>query len=192
MLLGFGAVVRWSKITLICPSTQPTGRFMFILSISGSPKSCWFLSGKIQTMNGRNNWIYFTGIVIIGLLLTGAVIVIVQIPAIHERLTWRLEVASTYLRSAVQPAGALPTALATEPPVQTDTPLPSTTPAQIATATPTAILSPTPTFSPTPIPGRVVLEPPEYEKQKPNDCGPATLTHVPAVLWLEGRPNHHL
>ena len=125
-------------------------------------------------MNGRKNWSNFTGIVIIGLLLTGAVFVIVQIPSIHERLTWRLEVASTYLRSAVQPAGALPTALPTAPANQTETPSPTATPAQIATATATAAFSPTPTSSPTPIPGRVVLDPPEYEKQKPNNCGPAT------------------
>jgi tetratricopeptide (TPR) repeat protein len=127
-------------------------------------------------MNGRNNWIYFTGIMIIGLVLTGAIIVLLQIPAVHERLAWRLEVASTYLRSAVQPAGELPTALAHVSPVQTGTPSPSITPTQIATATPTAVISPTPTFSPTPIPGRVVLDPPEYEKQKPNNCGPATFT----------------
>jgi tetratricopeptide (TPR) repeat protein len=127
-------------------------------------------------MNGRKSWFKFTGIVIIGLFLTVLVIVILQIPAIQERLTWRLEVASTYLRSAVQPAGALPTALPTAPSIRTDAPLPSATPTQPATATPTTAFSPTPTFSPTPIPNRVVLDPPGYEKQKPNNCGPATFT----------------
>lgn len=118
----------------------------------------------------------------LGILLGGAGIlilglVLVQLPPIRSRLAWRVDVAATYLRSLVQPAGKLPTAAAitAQTPFATLTPAPSRTPAASLTPSATPLLSPTPTLTPTPIPAQVVLPAPAWEEQGPNNCGAATL-----------------
>lgn len=110
--------------------------------------------------------------------LVVAAVLIYQIPAVKARLEWRVEVAEAYLRGVFNPAGNLPTPL----PNITNTPGPTAAPT--ATATPTitptqVVLSPTPvppTLTPTPIPGAVTLAASYWEKQGPNNCGPATLS----------------
>ena len=57
----------------------------------------------------RRNW-RSTLPVAAGLLLI-ALLVVTQIPEVKSRLTWRYEVAATYLRGIVQPVQALPTAM---------------------------------------------------------------------------------
>jgi hypothetical protein len=101
-----------------------------------------------------------------------------QLPPINRRLSWRLEVAQTYLYSLTNPAGAIPTPL----PQPTATSGPTPTPAPTATPLPTRPAptqdpGPTPTLSPTPtaIPGSVQLTSPRFEKQDMNNCGPASL-----------------
>ena len=66
--------------------------------------------------------------------------------------------------------------------------LPTATVTQVATAASTGTLMPTatqaPTLPPTPIPAHVELPAPAYEKQDPNNCGPATLTmHLRFYGW---------
>jgi tetratricopeptide (TPR) repeat protein len=103
-----------------------------------------------------------------------------QFPPIHERLFWRVELARTYVRGIIYPAGPVPTPLAqlsaTPEPVLTATPTPTftLTPVLSPTITPT-VPSPTPLPSPTAIPPAVELPAPEYIKQTINNCGPATL-----------------
>ena len=103
-----------------------------------------------------------------------------QIPPIHERLFWRVELARTYVRGIIYPAGPVPTPLAqlsaTPGPVLTATPTPTVTltPVLSPTITPT-VPSPTPLPSPTAIPAAAELPAPEYIKQTINNCGPATL-----------------
>jgi tetratricopeptide (TPR) repeat protein len=117
-------------------------------------------------------------LIIPALLLLGWVVY--QIPTVHQRLSWRVDLAQTYLRGVIHPAGPIPTPLAqiTQTPGITQTP----------TATPTH-LPPTPTVpgptetplpSPTPIPASASLAAPAYVYQDPNNCGPASL-----AMYLE-------
>lgn len=103
-----------------------------------------------------------------------------QLPPIRQRLSWRIDIALTYLRVALNPVNQMPAPLAESAFTSTPTslPLPTATPdTALASPTPTRVLpSPTPTPSPTPLPGAVALNQPEYEKQGPNNCGPATLS----------------
>jgi tetratricopeptide (TPR) repeat protein len=101
-----------------------------------------------------------------------------QVPSVQSRLAWRFDRAVTFARAMVNPAGELPTALPqpqvaiTRQPTTTPTSRPETPePTVVETTGP----SPTPTPSPTPIPSAVSLEPPKWEKQDANNCGPASL-----------------
>ena len=110
-------------------------------------------------------------------LLIFDLLIAYQIPSIHDRLAWRLDVYGAEVRRflfsqpdtlptpdprAVESARATLSALA---------PTPSAT-AQATAAAPTPL--PSPTFAP--LPAAVVLDPPRYEKQLFNNCGPATLS----------------
>ena len=111
-----------------------------------------------------------------------------QFPGVQNRLSWRVEIAKTYLRGVFQPVQPLPTALPlAQVSVSTLTPTPTLPSAATATldligksATPMVTATPSPTrtpaFTPTPLPGRVVLTPPPYEAQDINNCGPASLS----------------
>jgi len=117
-------------------------------------------------------------------------LVVFQIPRINRALTWRMDIALTYARSLLRPAGKLPTpavnvqtgmALITPTlPPPTDTPEPL----------PTPLYTPTPTLVPTAIPARVQLTPPAYDeakdKQDWNNCGPATLALYLRYYGWEG------
>ncbi|HEY9087112.1 MAG TPA: C39 family peptidase [Anaerolineaceae bacterium] len=109
--------------------------------------------------------------------------VLYQIPQINEKVAWRVEYALINVKSWFNPVEAMPTALPT--PLEsttlavvdaaTPTP-PAATPTAEFTATPTPELSPTPTLTPTAVPEAVKLEPPTWEKEDLNACGPATLS----------------
>jgi tetratricopeptide (TPR) repeat protein len=96
-----------------------------------------------------------------------------QYPPVNRRVSLRLDLARTYLRGVIYPAGPVPTPLAH--PSATPAPAtatPSLTPTFTATVPgPTA----TPVPSATPIPASAFLEPPLWEKQDMNNCGPASL-----------------
>jgi tetratricopeptide (TPR) repeat protein len=108
---------------------------------------------------------------LIGLALLA--ILITQIPAVKTRLVWRVEVARTYLRGVLSPVQALPTAHVVAAQANGS---PQQTPSPVVTFPPTPQVSPTPQPTPTALPDRVQLEPPPYEKQDMNNCGPATLS----------------
>jgi hypothetical protein len=115
---------------------------------------------------------------LIGLCILGAVLY--QIPQVNEKVAWRVEYALINVRSWINPVKDLPTAVPT--PLErtalavalTPTP-PAATPTPKPTATETPVVSPTPTLTPTAVPESVKLEPPQYEKEDLNNCGPATL-----------------
>jgi tetratricopeptide (TPR) repeat protein len=98
-----------------------------------------------------------------------------QIPAVQVRLSWRLELARTYVRGVIDPVKPLPTSK----PQPTHTPGITPSPTISLTPPPPTPTSPGPTEtplpSPTPIPPSVALAAPEYVKQDPNNCGPASL-----------------
>ena len=107
-----------------------------------------------------------------GLLLISAILY--QVPAINSRLAWRFEVARTYARNVLNPVGSVPTAIPS-------TPLPTVA----VSPSPTAPVTPTGEFVETLVPATATLAPPPpqamltsppYEKQTPNNCGPAALS----------------
>jgi hypothetical protein len=104
------------------------------------------------------------------------------IPAVNSRLAWRYEVAKTYVRNVLNPVGAVPTAIPNtpEPPVIASPTFAIATPT--ATVVNTAI-PPTATLAP---PQQASLASPPYEKQTPNNCGPAALSMMLHMLGWTG------
>ena len=106
-----------------------------------------------------------------------------QIPALNSRLAWRYEVAKTYIRNVINPVGNAPTALP-------NTPVPSTNlPSPTSQITPTAELiatsvPPTATLAPPQL--QALLGSPPYEKQSPNNCGPAALSMMLHMVGWSG------
>jgi tetratricopeptide (TPR) repeat protein len=111
-----------------------------------------------------------------------------QLPPVQRRYGWRVDFALVYLHNLLDPVGEMPTPLP-RPNVMV-TRKPTATPVAIAlaleTATPTPAVTPTPTPSPTPIPQNVLLAPPKWEKQAPNNCGPTTLAMYLRYYGWEG------
>ena len=98
-------------------------------------------------------------------------ILVYRIPRVNAALAWRIEKFSIYFKNTIHPPGPVPTAL----PV---TPQPTPTLAGTITPTLPAPLLPslTPTATLLPLPAQVSIKSPQYEKQTPNNCGPATLS----------------
>jgi hypothetical protein len=109
-------------------------------------------------------------------------ILILQIPPVHDRVSWRYEVAKTYVRNVLNPVGAVPTAIpqatSTTSPVSPTAPVTPTN-APVATAIPA-----TPT--PAPPPPQALLGSPPYEKQTANNCGPAALSMMLHMFGWSG------
>lgn len=127
----------------------------------------------------------------IGLILAGLVILAVliyQIPAVNQRLSWRLEMTRVLIARLLDPVEAAPTPLPTSTPAFTATPTPTPTitftPTLIPTSTPGPTSTPTP--SPTPLPASIFLPPPTWAKQTANNCGPATLSLYLQTFQWEG------
>jgi tetratricopeptide (TPR) repeat protein len=131
-------------------------------------------------------WYFF---IAAGILLVTAILLF-QIPSIHSRISWRVEVALTYLRGVFDPAGAMPTPLPqpTLTPGASPTPLPTPTISPTSPATTQAIPTPTslPASSPTPVPESVTLPSPDYVLQDMNNCGPASLAMYLEYYGWEG------
>ncbi|MBN2146597.1 MAG: tetratricopeptide repeat protein [Anaerolineales bacterium] len=116
------------------------------------------------------------GLALLGLAVAG--ILLYQIPAVKQRLDWRIDLALTYLRGVVNPAQPVPTPEQTTGATIDVQPTPTmisspTLAANQPTYTPAPTETPFPT--PTPLPGAISLPPPAWEKQGPNNCGPASL-----------------
>ena len=106
-----------------------------------------------------------------GLLLLA--VLLYQVPAINNRLSWRFEVAKTYVRNVLNPVGAVPTAIPSTP--RPTTVVASPTLAQVTPAVANATAVPvTPTLAPPP--PQAIINSPPYEKQTANNCGPAALS----------------
>ena len=116
------------------------------------------------------------GLIIIVLLVVG--VLLYQVPAINIRLSWRVDVAITYIRNVINPVGQMPTPL--PQPAAAVTPFPSQTPTNQPAEQPLITPSPGPTSTrtptPTALPQSINLGSPSWEKQTPNNCGPATLS----------------
>lgn len=117
---------------------------------------------------------------ILGLVIV--VILVYHIPPVKNRLEWRLDALTVYLRSLVNPVGSLPTPVvvvasitATTGPMVVYTPTIAQTPMPIPTATATLTVA-TPVFTPTRLPPQAILLEPEFEPQDWNNCGPVALS----------------
>ena len=110
-----------------------------------------------------------------------------QIPAINSRLSWRFEVARTYVKNVIHPVGDVPTAIPqpTKPvtPTSAIQPTPTTDP-QGASGIVTTEIPPTPTLAPPP--AQALLNSPPYEKQTANNCGPAALSMMLHMFGWSG------
>jgi hypothetical protein len=136
-----------------------------------------FFGVTIQPMrfNRRSKWVWLSLPILLLLIW-----LVYRLPPIQERLSWRMDLARTYLRGVIHPAGPMPTPLPL--PTQTQGITPTSTESPVP-KTPTATLpgpTETPLPSPTPIPASVSLPSPVYIKQAPNNCGPASL-----AMYLE-------
>ncbi|HNB53212.1 MAG TPA: C39 family peptidase [Anaerolineales bacterium] len=127
----------------------------------------------------------------IGLILAALVVLaalVYQIPAVNERLSWRIETTRILIARLLDPVEAAPTPIPTPTTAITSTPTqtasPSPTPTQTFTPTPGPTSTPTPT--PTPLPASVFLPPPTWTKQTANNCGPATLSLYLQTFQWEG------
>lgn len=98
-----------------------------------------------------------------------------QIPWVNRVVSWRMDMAITYIQRLLHPIETLPAPVVSSV-METETPTSTAIP---ATSTPTPAVSPTPTTPPTPIPDSTILNAPAYDeakdKQDWNNCGPATL-----------------
>jgi len=103
-----------------------------------------------------------------------------QVPAVRTAVAWRYEKLTLYVRNLVDPIGPAPTAL----PVTAPAPTPTLTAAP-PTGTTTAA-APTATATAVPPPPQAMLESPPFEKQTPNNCGPATLSMALHMYGWEG------
>ena len=113
------------------------------------------------------------------LLLVCLLVVVVfglyQIPWVNRIVSWRVDMAITYIQRLLNPIETLPAPVVSSV-METEIPTSTAIP---ATSTPTPVVSPTPTAKPTPIPESTILNAPVYDeakdKQDWNNCGPATL-----------------
>jgi len=102
------------------------------------------------------------------------------IPAINSRLAWRMEVAKTYAKNIINPVGDVPTAIP-NPTATKNLVTPTTIPTTSVTETP---IPATPTLPPLPV--QAFLNSPPYEKQTPNNCGPAALSMMLHIFGWSG------
>lgn len=120
-------------------------------------------------MRRRMTWLVWFGFG--GGVAALAMVLLCQIPPIRHRVDWRLDAAMAEIRGWLRPGDTVPVpagAMDSQGPTPA---APTRTPPAPPAPTPTSTPGPTPT----PLPESVVLEPPEWEKQDWNNCGPATL-----------------
>ena len=127
-------------------------------------------------MSKRNITLAGAGLLIVALLLY-------QVPAINSRLSWRFEVAKTYLKNVLNPVGSAPTAIPNTPVAVAN--IPTATSPATPTLKPIATAIP-PTATLAPPPAQALLASPPYEKQTANNCGPAALSMLLHMVGWSG------
>ena len=123
----------------------------------------------------RNALFIGTGLLVLAALLT-------QIPAINSRIAWRYEVAKTYVKNVINPVGDVPTAVPN--PTGTIVPPSPTAASRLTPAATELVMLPTATSPP--LPAQALLNSPPYEKQTPNNCGPAALSMMLHMFGWNG------
>ena len=124
-------------------------------------------------MTKRNILISIASLLVLAALLY-------QIPAINSRMAWRIEVAKTYAKNILNPVGDVPTAIPN--PTSTKNPVtPTTSPTSSVLETPIPATATLP-----PLTAQALLTSPAYEKQTPNNCGPAALSMMLHIFGWSG------
>ena len=127
-------------------------------------------------MSRRNILLVGAGILLLAVIL-------LQIPAINERVAWRYEVGKTYIKNIVNPVGEVPTAIPN--PTSASTPTPRATETTVPTEQVIeTVAAPTSTLEP--LPSSASLASPQYEQQRPNNCGPAALAMMLRMYGWNG------
>ncbi len=119
-------------------------------------------------------------ILIILAALTLAAILVYQIPYVKSVVSWRVEKFLIYSKNVIIPLGPVPTALPVTARPATSTATQTNTPSVEILA------SNTPSPTPLPLPAQASIKSPAYEKQTPNNCGPATLSMAMHLYGWEG------
>ena len=127
-------------------------------------------------MSKRNITLAGAGLLIVALLLY-------QVPAINSRLSWRFEVAKTYVKNVLNPVGSAPTAIPNTPVAVANIPT-ATSPATPTLELVATAIPPTATLAPPP--AQALLASPPYEKQTANNCGPAALSMLLHMVGWSG------
>jgi len=126
-------------------------------------------------MSKRNVVLAGAGLFVLAILLY-------QIPAVNSRVAWRYDVGKTFVRNVLNPVGALPTAIPN--PTSTKSPITPTVPVSPTSPVLETPIPPTPTLEPPP--AQAALGTPPYEKQTPNNCGPAALSMMLHMFGWSG------
>ncbi len=136
----------------------------------------------------------------LGLIVTVGVcagVLAFQVPALNERLAWRMDFALTYLRNFVDPVDPIPTKLPKPALRVVSQASPTPAPASLA-AQPEAAPDLSPTLAPAvaetsppiptlaPPPPAASLPAPAWERQDINNCGPASLAMYLRFWGWEG------
>ncbi len=126
------------------------------------------------------------GLILVGLVALAALIY--QIPAVNQRLSWRVETTRVLIARLLDPVEAAPTPIPQPTNAATATPTPTSPPTSTPAPTFTPTLGPTSTPTPTltPLPASALLPPPVWAKQTANNCGPATLALYLQMNQWEG------
>jgi hypothetical protein len=126
-----------------------------------------------MSKNHKNIFIGLAGLLVLAVLMY-------QIPYINSRLSWRIEKFFIYTKNVIDPIGPVPTALPVTVQPATAT----------ITSTATPLIELTPTITPTttlpPLPPQASIASPPFEKQTPNNCGPAVLSMALHIYGWEG------
>lgn len=134
----------------------------------------------------KRNWLIPSLIAVGVVILLG--LIVWQFPTISRAVSWRWDIAVTYVRALIRPVGKLPTPMVVTQGAEVPLEL-TRTPAPVQ-PTSTPQFTPTSTPIPTPLPGTVELTPPPYDeardKQDWNNCGPATLALYLRFYGWEG------
>jgi len=123
----------------------------------------------------RNILIGLAGLILLAVL-------VYQIPYVKSAMSWRIEKFTIYTKNVINPLGPVPTALPVTPQSVTPTAKATATSAPVIDLTPSATL--TATFAP--LPAQASITSPPYEKQTPNNCGPATLSMALHIYGWDG------
>src|SRR5512139_505087 len=133
-------------------------------------------------MSGRTRSILIASA---GLVLLA--VLVYQIPYVKSAVDWRAEKLGLYVKNVVNPPGPVPTALPVTPhPSSPASPLPSPVASPLPSGSPSPVPSPLPSPTLAPLPPQASLQSPPYEKQAPNNCGPATLSMALHMYGWEG------